>query len=105
MFRLLSLCRVVIAPLETIFNRAKSHIKLLEASLTCTSTVYSTIPDMEQHTGEAPYYIRENADWLPQINRAWDEFDLSVNNRLREYFFRNYFTVNCVSRLLTFVEA
>ena len=87
MFDSLSLCRVVLAPLTpTQFNRAKSHIKLVEASLSCTSCVASAIPDMARHhalTG-AGTLVDGNADWSGAIHHSWDSFTLQGASAARE---------------------
>jgi len=77
MFDSLAECRVVIAPLvDSRFNSAKSHIKLLEASLACTPCVASAIPDMVSCaegllTGAL---VPPGGDWASAIATAWDGY-------------------------------
>ena len=85
MFDTLAGCRVVLAPLApSPFNRAKSHIKLLESTLACTACVASAIPDMAQHGGASPVCLVDDAaGWPDAVRKAWDGFDLPANARLR----------------------
>lgn len=79
MFDSLSSCRVVLAPLTfNRFNRAKSHIKLVEAGLSCTSCVASAIPDMTRHHDLIGHgtLVEGDADWSGAISRSWDAYDL-----------------------------
>ena len=85
MFDTLAGCRVVMAPLAgSPFNRAKSHIKLLEATLACSACVASDIPDMVQHadTGRVGL-VADGAAWQPALAEAWDGFDLGATAALR----------------------
>ena len=87
MFDSLSVCRVVLAPLTpTRFNRAKSHIKLVEAGLSCTSCVASAIPDMTQHQALMGHgtLVDGDADWSGAIGHSWDSFTLQGASAARE---------------------
>ena len=95
MFDCLSNCRVVIAPLApSPFNRAKSHIKLLEALLSCTACVASAIPDMARHrdaTDPLPVSLVEDAgDWAAALQEQWDGFDLAAAAQARDALVRRF---------------
>jgi len=91
MFRLLSECRVVLAPLEgSLFNDAKSHIKLLEGSLACCTVAYTNIPDMMQHNSVAPFFVAPGGDWENVLQRSWDGSNAENAADLSEYFLREF---------------
>ena len=101
MFDTLSSCRVVIAPLTpSPFNRAKSHIKLVEALLSCTACVATSIPDMAQHcTGTdsalqpapLPVSLVEDAgDWAAALGARWDGYDLAGATVARDALVRQF---------------
>jgi len=94
MFDALSSCRVVIAPLTpTPFNRAKSHIKLLEAVLSCTACVASAVPDMAQHRSEGLVpvsLVGEAGDWGGALRERWDGFDLAAAATARDAVVRQF---------------
>ena len=92
MFDSMAGCRVVIAPLAANpFNQAKSHIKLLEALLSCTACVATAIPDMAQHQGAADAgpaipvsLVGDTGDWGAALRDQWDAFDLGAAVRARD---------------------
>lgn len=93
MFDRLSGCRVVVAPLTaSLFNRAKSHIKLIEAALCCTACVASDIPDMAQHrsTTQPLSLVGESGDWQDALSERWDSFDLDIATQARSALFREF---------------
>ena len=93
MFDRLSGCRLVVAPLVTsFFNRAKSHIKLIEAALCCTACVASDIPDMAQHRGTTQpiSLVGEDGDWQDALSERWDSFDLDIATQARSALFREF---------------
>ncbi len=93
MFDTLAGCRVVLAPLAASpFNQAKSHIKLVEAALSCASCVASAIPDMAQHRGQdgTTTLVEFDGDWPRALRAGWDGFTLAAaaagRNRIVERF-------------------
>ena len=97
MFDSLSSCRVVLAPLKpTRFNRAKSHIKLVEAGLSCTACVASAIPDMAQHHALIGHgtLVDGDADWSRAIQESWDGFSLGGASAAREALVRQFGSVD-----------
>ena len=85
MFDAVAACRVVVAPLApSSFNKAKSHIKALEAVLSCAACVASDIPDMAQHRLTQPMsLVDETADWPEALAERWDCFDLDAAAQAR----------------------
>ncbi|MFD1381192.1 glycosyltransferase family protein [Fodinicurvata halophila] len=65
MFELMSHCTDVIAPLEdTLFNRCKSRVKYLEATLAGCRLIATPVPDIEAIAGEGDMLPREEAAWF-----------------------------------------
>ena len=95
MFDALAGCRVVVAPLTpSPFNRAKSHIKLVEALLSCTGCVATAIPDMAQHRdslGPAPVsLVGDGGDWTAALQERWDGYDLRAATQARDALVRQF---------------
>ena len=58
-------CSATLAPLEdTVFNRAKSHVKFIESAALGVPLIASPIPDLQQHRIKGLQLVETNEQWF-----------------------------------------
>jgi len=106
--KLISEVDINLAPLkDTIFNRAKSEIKWIEASLVKVPTIASDIGSFnEMIINEKTGFLANDNDWFPILNRLIQDSTLRerVGNKAYEYVTNNCTTLMKEDELIRFLK-
>lgn len=79
---------------DNYFNRCKSNVKFLEASMLEIPVVAQSFDDgpYEEITPDMGVLIRDNSKWLEEIDRLIKDKELrrSMGKKAKEYVLKNY---------------
>lgn len=85
---------MIIPRKDNYFNRCKSNIKFLEASMCEIPVIAQSFKDgpYEELTEDIGVLIKDNKDWMKEINRLIEDKDLrrSIGAKAKEYVLANY---------------
>lgn len=106
--KLISEVDINLAPLkDTIFNKAKSEIKWIEASIVKVPTIASDIGSFnEMIINEKTGFLANDNDWFPILNRLIQDSTLRerVGNKAYEYVTNNCTTLMKEDELIRFLK-